>query len=145
MRAYKNLQEFIEVLEKEKELCRITEEVSPELEITEITDRVCKLQGPALFFERVKGHKIPVVTNLFGSYKRIFLAFGVKSLDELAKELLEFMEIKQAEGLFEKLKLVPRLLRAKNVFPKIVSKAPCQEIVWEDKEVDLYKLPILKC
>ena len=94
MRAYKNLQEFIDVLERERELCRIKEEVSHELEITEITDRVCKLKGPALFFERVKNHKIPVVTNLFGSFKRLCLAFGVESLEELAQELVEFMEVK---------------------------------------------------
>ncbi|HEM56073.1 MAG TPA: menaquinone biosynthesis decarboxylase, partial [Thermodesulfobium narugense] len=85
MRAYKNLQEFLEVLEKEGELLRIGVEVSPELEITEITDRVCKLNGPALFFEKVKGHKIPVVTNLFGSFKRICLAFGVKEIEELSR------------------------------------------------------------
>ncbi len=145
MRAYKNLQEFIEVLEKEGELCRISTEVSAELEITEITDRVCKLQGPALFFEKVKGHKIPVVTNLFGSYKRICLAFGVESLEALSQELVEFMEIKQAEGFLERLKLVPKVLRAKNVFPKMVDKAPCQEIVWKGEKVDLYKFPILKC
>jgi len=145
MRAYKNLQEFIEVLEKEKELLKIDIEVSPELEITEITDRVCKLKGPALFFEKVKGHKIPVVTNLFGSFKRVCLAFGVKEIDELANTLLEFIEIKEAEGFFGKLKLIPKLWQAKNIFPKIVEKAPCQEIVWEGKEVDLFKLPILKC
>ena len=145
MRAYKNLQEFIEVLEKESELIRIKEPVSPELEITEITDRVCKLKGPALFFEKVKGHKIPVVTNLFGSFKRLFLAFGTNDLDSLAQELINFFEIKEAEGILQKLKIIPKLLQAKNIFPKIVNKAPCQEVVWEGKDVDLFKLPILKC
>lgn len=85
MKAYKNLQEFIVTLEKEGELFRIKEEVSAELEITEITDRVCKLNGPALFFEKVKGHKIPVITNLFGSFRRVCLAFGVKKLMSLQK------------------------------------------------------------
>ncbi|NPA39256.1 MAG: menaquinone biosynthesis decarboxylase [Thermodesulfobacteria bacterium] len=145
MRAYKNLQEFIEVLEKESELIRIKEPISPELEITEITDRVCKLKGPALFFEKVKGHKIPVVTNLFGSFKRLFLAFGTNDLDSLAQELINFFEIKEAEGILQKLKIIPKLLQAKNIFPKIVNKAPCQEVVWEGKDVDLFKLPILKC
>ena len=145
MKAYKNLQEFIEVLEKEGELLRIKEEVSPELEITEITDRICKRRGPAIFFEKVSGHKIPVVTNLFGSYKRICLAFGVNNLDDLAKEILSFLEFKEIKGFFDKLKLVPKFLKLKNLFPKIVDKAPCQEIVWEGEEVDLYKLPILKC
>ncbi|MDW8136751.1 MAG: menaquinone biosynthesis decarboxylase, partial [Thermodesulfobacterium sp.] len=145
MRAYKNLQEFIEILEKEGELWRIEEEVSAELEITEITDRICKLSGPALFFEKVKGFQIPVVTNLFGSFRRLCLAFGVKSIDELAERLLDFLEIKQAEGLLEKLRFIPKLLQAKNLFPKLVSKAPCQEIVLKGEKVDLFKLPILKC
>ena len=145
MKAYKNLQEFIEVLEKESELLRIKEPVSPELEITEITDRVCKLRGPALFFEKVSGYKMPVVTNLFGSFKRLFLAFGTEDLDKLAQELMSFFEIKEAEGILQKLKFIPKLLQAKNIFPKMVSKAPCQEIVWEGKDVDLFKLPILKC
>ena len=145
MKAYKNLQEFIEVLSQEKELIKVKDEVSPELEITEITDRICKLGGPALLFERVKGSKIPVATNLLGSFKRVCLAFGVNSFDELAKELVEFLEFKQAEGILGKLKLVPKALRVKNVFPKLVQKAPCQEVVWEGKEVNLFKLPILKC
>lgn len=145
MRAYKNLQEFIEVLEKEEELLRIKEEVSAELEITEITDRICKLAGPALFFEKVRGFQIPVVTNLFGSFRRLCLAFGVKSIDELAERLLDFLEIKQAEGLLEKFRFIPKLLQVKNFFPKLVSKAPCQEIVLKGEKVDLFKLPILKC
>lgn len=145
MKAYKNLQEFIEVLEKEGELLRIGVEVSPELEITEITNRVCKLQGPALFFEKVKDYKIPVVTNLFGSFKRICLAFGIKEIDELGEALVNFLEIKEVEGFLEKLKIIPKLWQAKNIFPKIVDKAPCQEIVWKGKEVDILKLPILKC
>ncbi|WP_333570522.1 menaquinone biosynthesis decarboxylase [Thermodesulfobacterium commune] len=145
MSSFKSLQEFLQVLEQEKELIRVKEEVSPELEITEITDRVCKKFGPALLFEKVKGYKIPVVTNLMGSYKRICLALRVKDLDELGKEVAEFIEVTKPGSFFEKLKLVPKLLRASNLFPKKVEKAPCQEIVWEGDEVDLYKLPILKC
>uniref|UniRef100_A0A7V4JQS7 Menaquinone biosynthesis decarboxylase n=1 Tax=Thermodesulfobacterium geofontis TaxID=1295609 RepID=A0A7V4JQS7_9BACT len=145
MKAYKNLQEFIEVLEKEKELLKINIEVSPELEITEITDRVCKLNGPALLFEKVKDYKIPVVTNLFGSFKRIYLAFGVKEIEELALTLIDFIEIKKVEGFFGKLKFIPKLWQAKNLFPKLVDKAPCQEVVWIKEEVNLFKLPILKC
>lgn len=147
MKAYKNLQEFMEVLEKEGELLRIREEVSVDLEITEITDRVCKRSGPALYFERVKGFKIPVVTNLFGSYKRVCLALGVKSLDELGERVSDLLELMQEKksSLLDKLKLIPKLARFSNIFPKRVERAPCQEIVWEGEEVDLYKLPILKC
>lgn len=145
MKYHENLQSFLELLKKERELIHIKEEVSTELEITEITDRVVKKGGPALFFERVKGHRIPVVTNLFGSFRRLCLALGVNSLEELTQRLEDFIEIKQAEGLLGKLKLLPKLWQAKNVFPKLVDKAPCQEIVLKGNEVDLYKLPILKC
>lgn len=145
MKYPENLQSFLELLKKERELLHIKEKVSTELEITEITDRVVKKGGPALFFERVKGHRIPVVTNLFGSFRRLCLALGVNSLEELTQKLEDFIEIKQAEGLLGKLKLLPKLWQAKNVFPKLVDKAPCQEIVLKGKEVDLYKLPILKC
>ncbi|MFN3505136.1 MAG: menaquinone biosynthesis decarboxylase [Caldimicrobium sp.] len=140
-----SLQEFIALLEKEGELLRIKEEISTELEISALTDRIVKRGGPALFFEKVKGHKIPVVTNLFGSYKRLSLAFGVKSLEDLIKKIEEFIEIKQVEGFLDKLKFLPKLWQAKNVFPKRVEKAPCQEIVLTGDKVDLFKLPILKC
>ncbi|BAU23482.1 hypothetical protein THC_1103 [Caldimicrobium thiodismutans] len=145
MKAPESLQEFLKILEKEGELYRVKEEVSPELEITEITDRTVKACGPALLFERVKGHKIPVVTNLFGSYKRLCLALGVNSLEELSEKLLNFIEIGEAEGLLGKLKLLPKLFQAKNVFPRKVDHAPCQEVVLKGDEVDLFKLPILKC
>lgn len=147
MKAYKNLQEFIQTLEEKGELLRIKEEVSTELEITEITDRICKRFGPALFFEKVKGFKIPVVTNLFGSYERICLAFGIKNLDELGKKISEFLDLVKGGNFsfFDKLKLIPKLARFSHIFPKKVERAPCQEIVWVDEEVDLYKLPVLKC
>jgi len=145
MKAPASLQEFLEILEKEKELYRVKEEVSAELEITEITDRVVKAGGPALLFEKVRGHKIPVATNLFGSFKSLSLAFGVKNLEELTERILNFIEIKEVEGLLGKLKLLPRLFQVKNVFPKKVDKAPCQEVVLKGEEVDLFKLPILKC
>lgn len=142
---FNNLQEFIERLFKEREIVRIKEEVSSELEITAITDRVVKRGGPALLFEKVKGHRIPVVTNLFGSFKRLSLAFGVESIEELVERVQAFFEIKEAEGILGKLRLLPKLWQAKNVFPKRVNKAPCQEIVFEGEAVDLFKLPILKC
>lgn len=145
MKAPESLQEFLKILEREGELYRVKEEVSAELEITELTDRTTKAQGPALLFEKVKGHRIPVVTNLFGSYKRLCLALGVRSLEDLSEKLINFLELREAEGLIGKLKLLPKLFQAKNVFPKKVDKAPCQEIVLKGDEVDLTKLPILKC
>ncbi len=145
MRAPESLQEFLKILEKEGELLRIKEEVSCELEITELTDRTVKAGGPALFFEKIKGHKIPVVTNLFGSYKRLCLALGTKSLDELSERLINFIEFHETEGLLGKLKLLPKLFQFKDVFPRKVDRAPCQEVVLKGEEVDLFKLPILKC
>jgi 4-hydroxy-3-polyprenylbenzoate decarboxylase len=145
MKAYKDLQEFIETLEKKGELLRLKEEVSVELEITEISERIVKRKGPALYFERVKESKIPVATNLFGSEERVCLALGVSSFDELSQRILDFLEVRPGEGLMHKLRLIPKLLQAKNVFPKMVDRAPCQEVVLQGKEVDLFKLPILKC
>lgn len=141
----RDLQEFLALLSKEGELLKIKEEVSPELEITEITDRVVKREGPALLFERVKGHKIPVVTNLFGSYKRIALAFGVRNIEELSNKIANLLELKAVEGVLGKLKIIPKLWEMKNLLPKMVEKAPCQEIVLTGRKVDLFKLPILKC
>ncbi len=140
-----SLQELVSLFEREKELIRIKEEVSTELEITAITQEVVRAEGPALFFEKVRGHKIPVITNLFGSFRRINMAFGVESIEELVKRVEEFIEFKQVEGFLGKLRLLPKLWQAKNLFPKKVEKAPCQEIIFKGEEIDLHKLPILKC
>ena len=143
--AYRNLQEFVKRLEAEGELLRIREPVSAELEITEITDRVVKAGGPALLFEKVKGSELPVLTNAFGSLRRMCLALGVESLEELSQEISDFLQVEAPDSLFKKLKLVPKLSRLKNMFPRMVKKAPCQEIVLRGDEVDLTRLPILKC
>ena len=90
--GYKSLQHFIKVLDKAGELVRIKEPVSPHLEITEITDRVNKKYGPALLFENVPGYDMPVLMNAFGSMKRMCLALEVDCLDDIAAELLSFME-----------------------------------------------------
>ena len=127
--AYEDLNEFIELLDKEGELLRIHEPVSPRLEITEITDRVSKGGGPALLFENVQspwGH--PVAINLFGSMKRIKLALEVKSLDELAPDIMELVEAERAEGLLQKLKLIPKVKRLGNIFPKKVKKPPARRL-----------------
>jgi len=145
MMAYRNLQEFVEKLSAEGELLRIKEPVSPDLEITEITDRVVKRGGPALLFERVKGYDLPVLTNAFGSMRRMSLALGVSDLEALGREISDFLQVEAPDSLFKKLKLVPKLKRLANMFPKMVSKAPCQEIVLQGDEVDLLRLPVLKC
>ena len=94
--AYKDLREFIAALEQRGQLRRIRTEVDPELEITEITDRVSKMDGDknvALLFENVKGSKMPVLMNAFGSYDRMALALGVEKLDDVADELREMMKL----------------------------------------------------
>ncbi len=143
--AYKDLQAFVKALEKKGELVRIKEPVSPYLEITEITDRVCKQYGPALLFENVSGYDFPVLTNAFGSFRRICMALGVDNLDKLGKHILEFLQLEAPAGLIEKLKLLPKLKRLGSMFPKLVKKAPCQEVVLKGDEVDLTKFPILHC
>ena len=143
--AYRDIQEFIRRLEKLGELKRIKEPVSPELEITEITDRVCKMHGPALLFENVPGYKMPVLMNAFGSFKRMSLALEVPNLDSLGQEILDFIEAEAPDTLIKKLKMVPKLKRMANAMPKMTNKAPCQDIVLKGEEVDLGILPVLKC
>ncbi len=142
--GYKNLQGFISLLEKEGELKRIAEPVSPYLEITEITDRVCKKGGPALLFTNVVGHDMPVLMNAFGSYRRMCLALQVGGFDEIGKEILTFLEAEAPDTLIKKLKMIPKLKRLADMFPKMVSKAPCQEVVIKDN-IDLMRLPALHC
>ena len=143
--AYRDIQEFIRRLEKLGELKRIKEPVSPELEITEITDRVCKMHGPALLFENIPGYKMPVLMNAFGSFKRMSLALEVPNLDSLGQEIIDFIEAEAPDTLIKKLKMVPKLKRMANAMPKMTNKAPCQDIVLKGEEVDLGILPVLKC
>ncbi|MGQ9687568.1 MAG: menaquinone biosynthesis decarboxylase [Desulfobaccales bacterium] len=143
--GYRSLQHFVAVLEQQGELVRLKEPVSPYLEITEITDRVCKKSGPALLFENVPGYEMPVLMNAFGSLKRMCLALEVNSLEEIAAEILSFLEAEAPDTLIKKLKLLPKLARLGNIFPKTVSRAPCQEVVYRGDEVDLGKLPVLTC
>jgi 4-hydroxy-3-polyprenylbenzoate decarboxylase len=172
--AYDDLRDWIKALEKHGELRRIREEVSPELEITEITDRVSKIGasshpsskerskdgasaialgekyapgGPALLFENVKGHPgHKVLINQFGSERRMALALGVDRIDEIAERIHALMNVKAPEGLLDKLKMLPQLGALASAFPKAVSAkdAPCKEVVRRDN-FDLNYFPILKC
>ena len=144
--AYKDLREFISFLEQKGLLKRIKTEVSAELEITEITDRVVKSGGPALLFENVKGYDMPVVTNLMGTMERMELALGVNSLDDIGKEIMSFMELPEVKGgLMDKLKAIPKLAQLAFFMPKRVKDGPVKEVIVKDKDVDLTKFPILKC
>src|SRR5437764_1635230 len=107
----RDLRDFIKRLEAEGELIRISAEVSAELEITEIADRVSKSPGggKALLFENVKGSKLPVLINQFGSARRMQMALGVDSLDEIAGRIRALMDVKSPQGLLDKLKMLPML------------------------------------
>lgn len=143
--AYRDLQEFVKRLDAAGELARIKGPVSPHLEITEITDRVSKCYGPALLFENAQGCKMPVLTNAFGSYKRMAMALEVPNLNALGEEVMDFIEAEAPDTLIKKLKLIPKLKRMGSAMPKLVSEAPCQEVIYKGKEVDLGLLPVLHC
>ncbi len=146
---YRDLREFISRLEREGELHRIGAEASSELEITEITDRVSKVPGggKALLFENVKDSRFPVITNAFGSERRMSLALGQENLDDLGKRLSVLLDMRPPATLREKLGLLPELLSLSKCLPKVRSMArpPCQEVVLEGKDADLGLLPILRC
>ncbi|HQA07459.1 MAG TPA: menaquinone biosynthesis decarboxylase [Syntrophomonadaceae bacterium] len=143
--AYKDLQEFVERLEKEGELKRIKNEVDTELEITEITDRVSKAYGPALLFENVRGFNMPVLINAFGSTKRMAISLGVDHLDEIAEEILDFMEIADQvpQSMLDKVKLLPKIAQVATFIPRMVRHGSCQEVVESNPSLDM--LPVLKC
>ncbi len=143
--AYKNLTDFIQALEAQGELVRVSREVSPILEIAEIADRAVKGGGPALLFENVSGSTLPVAINLFASRRRMLAALQLSSYEEWDQRLEFLLDPAPPEGLIEKLKAIPKLTELAAVFPKTVRSAPCQEIVETGEDVDLGRLPVLKC
>src|ERR1700704_4450931 len=128
---YSDLDDFIADLGQRKLLARISDPVSPDLEIAAVTDRACKTAGggPALLFEKPAGYDIPVVTNVYGSNERMCLALGVKTLDDLAREIDELMTPQMPAGIMDALKMLPMVGRLRDLMPKTVKDAPCQEIV----------------
>ena len=145
---YHDLRDFMSQLEKTGELKRVGVEVDTRLEMTEICDRVLRAEGPAILFEKPKGHTIPVLANLFGTPKRVALGMGeesVSALREVGKLLAYLKEPEPPKGLKDAWDKLPILKQVMNMAPKTVSSAPCQEIVWEGKDVDLAKLPIQHC
>jgi 4-hydroxy-3-polyprenylbenzoate decarboxylase len=142
--AYDDLREFVRALEKHKELKRVGIEVDPNLEITEFADRSVKSGGPALLFEKPKGHDVPVLINAFASMRRMEIALEVSSVEEVARRIYEFLEMRMPEGILGKLKMLPKLAEVGAFFPKIVSDGPCKEIVRREK-FSLDYFPILKC
>jgi 4-hydroxy-3-polyprenylbenzoate decarboxylase len=142
---FNDLNEFIGALAQERELARITDRVSPDLEIAAVADRVSKSPGggPALLFERPAGFDVPVAVNLFGSMRRMCMALGVSSLDELAAQIDDLSTPKIPGGVLDALKMLPKMSRLRDLIPKTVSSAPCQEVV--NRKGSLDDFPILKC
>lgn len=145
--AYQGLREFIRFLESKSELIRITSPVNPELEITEIVDRVSKSNegGKALLFEN-NGTDFPILINAFGSEKRMNLALGHENLDQISREIeILFKNLAGPKSSYwDKLKVLPLLSQISAWMPKVVSgKGKCQEVIMT--EPDLTKIPVLKC
>src|SRR5712675_814143 len=168
--AYRDLRDFVRKLEKEGELKRVRTEVDPNLEITEIVQRVGRglghgpgggrgLRGQsgqpgmavphegnyALLFEKVRGSRVPLVVNTFGSVRRMCLAFEVSELDEVAARIRGFMDMQSPAGLFDKIKMLPKLAELGSFFPKTVKTGDCKDVRRHGKDVNLFDFPILKC
>ena len=142
--AYRDLRAFLARLEREGELKRISAEVDPVLEITEITNRVTKAGGPALLFERPKGSNVPVVINLLGSERRVNLALEVDDIDQVANRVRSFLDVQTPQGFLDKVKMLPKLAELGSFFPKTVKSGACKEVIRKE-DFSLSSFPILKC
>jgi 4-hydroxy-3-polyprenylbenzoate decarboxylase len=142
--AYKSLHEFIKRLEEEGELKRIKKRVSNVLEITEITDRVCKNNGPALLFEQVEDYNIPVVTNMFGSMKRLAIALEVKDIEDISRRIEEIIKFELPNSFIGKFKLIPKFFQLASIMPKKVNYGYCKEVI-NKTSPDITSFPVLKC
>jgi 4-hydroxy-3-polyprenylbenzoate decarboxylase len=156
--AYDDLRSWIDALHKAKEIKYIKQEVDPILEIAEIADRVSKAGlpggingyppgGPALLFENVKGYPgAKVLMNQFGSERRMCMALGVDSLDQVATRIQQLMNLRSPEGFLDKIKMLPMLADVGKFFPKVVAAkdAPCKEVILREN-FSVLDFPILRC
>jgi 4-hydroxy-3-polyprenylbenzoate decarboxylase len=145
---YNDLRDFIAQLEDKGLLKRISIEVDPYLEITEICDRTLKQQGPALLFENIKNSSVPVLANLFGTPERVAMGMGEESIEALREvgKLLAFLkEPDPPKGLKDAWEKMPIFKQVLNMAPKEIKKAPCQEIIFEKDAIDLNTIPIQTC
>jgi 4-hydroxy-3-polyprenylbenzoate decarboxylase len=147
---YKDLREFLARLERDKEIKRISIPADVDLEIAEITDRVSKAGGPALFFEKPRSaadkldYRMPLLINTLGSRKRLETALEVNDIEDVAQRIRELMEIKPPGGLLDKLRMLPELAELGSFFPKSVKSGPVKEVI-ERGHVSLAPFPIMKC
>ncbi len=143
--SFRDLRDWIALLEREGELVRVAAEVDPYLEMTEIVDRTVKAGGPALLFERPKGSAHPLLINQFGTERRMCLAFGVERLDDVAAKLADVLEMQPPEGLAAKVRGLRTLKSIADSRPKVVRHGASQEIVLRGDDVDLGVLPVMTC
>ncbi len=172
--AYRDLREFVRKLESEGELRRVKAEVDPVLEIAEVVQRLRREAlrgenaaakkptanagtgtahegpnpaglGPALLFEKPKGSRYPLLINAFGSVRRMELALEVENLQDVAARIRGFLDVQTPQGLFDKMKMLPKLMELGSVFPRSVKDGACKEVVRKGSDVNLLDFPILKC
>ena len=145
--AFDDLRDFLKYLEKNDQLVRVTAEVDPHLEMTEIQKRLIENGGPAVLFENVKGSRVPALGNLFGTVERIAMALGKKpgELKEVGELLAYLKQPEPPKGFRDALGKLPILKQMMNMPPKTVSKAPCQEVVLTGDDVDVTRFPIQTC
>jgi 4-hydroxy-3-polyprenylbenzoate decarboxylase len=148
--AYRDLRDFIDRLEREHELKRISAEVDVDLEITEITDRVSKSGGAALLFEKPRSardgvtYSMPLLINAVGSKRRIELALEVERLEAAARRIEDLLEMKPPEGFLDKVKMLPKLAELGGFFPRTARSGPVKEVI-ERTDFSLARFPIMKC
>ena len=145
---FRDLREFLDMLEANGDLVRIKEEIDPNLEMTEIADRTLRGGGPALLFENPKGYDVPLLANLFGTEKRVAQGMGADSIEAL-REIGEFLAyLRQPDppkGMRDLIDKAPLLKKVLNMGPKTISRPPCQDVVIDGDDIDLNKLPIQTC
>jgi 4-hydroxy-3-polyprenylbenzoate decarboxylase len=159
--GYESLREFVKALDRASELKRVKTEVDPVLEVTEVLQRLRRealnggevnehgpkpaALGPALLFEKPKGSRYPLLVNAFGSVRRMELAFEVEKLDDVAARIRDLLQPQTPQGLFDKMKMLPKLMELGSFFPRVVKVGPCQEIVRKGSDVNLLDFPVLQC
>jgi len=144
MKTFENLSEFVSDLDDDGQLVRVTAEVDPDLELTEVAERVRRSSSgaPAVFFEHVRGHSMPVVVNLLGSAARMLKVLRAGSFDEAARRVAAVLQPELPEGWLEAVRLVPQLSQLTRMPPRLVRTALCQQVVRLGRDVDLTQLPV---
>lgn len=144
---FNDLRDFLDTLEKKNLLKKVGVEVDPHLEIAEIQDRLVRNAGPAVLFNKVKGHTMPVVGNLFGTRERVALGLGVEEVElaEIGRFIALLQRPQPPEGLWDAVKKIPFFASALNLGPKTARSGPCQDVVLTGADASLEDLPIIKC